>query len=908
MTERISELENRTRFEPAEVEPRITEQWLGSGLFHPTPDGEASENYSIAIPPPNITGSLHMGHALNGSIQDVLIRYNRMLGRRTKWILGTDHAGIATQAQVEKALQAEGTSRQEIGRGAFEKRVWEWREHYGHRIIEQFKRLGASCDYEQERFTLDEGYHHAVLKVFVDLYEQGLIYRDRYIVNWDPGTRSAISDLEVEERRETDTLYSIRYDLEGENEGSGEGEGAGAGSLTIATVRPETMLGDTAVAVNPHDERYRELVGRMAVLPLVGRHLPIIADEYVKMDFGTGQLKVTPAHDPNDFEIGQRHELEQVSVIGENGRMTSEAGERFAGLTVMEAREAVVNALKQEGRIVGEEPYEHEVPYSHRSGKRIEPLISLQWFMRMNELAAPAIEAVNSGAVRIVPDNHRRVYLDWMENIRPWCISRQLWWGHRLPVYYCETCTHVHVAASAPAQCSECGGVLRQEEDVLDTWFSSALWPFATLGWPDQTRELAAFYPTNVLSTARDILFLWVARMIMMGLRFTGQAPFSDVYIHTVIQAPDGRRMSKSLGTGIDPLEEINRHGADAVRFGLLAMSSSQDVRYSAEKVQQGQALANKLFNAARFVLLRIAEIPGVSLDARIAAGGSLEEEGRREPLPRPSAVEDRWILSRLQQIKADTAARIADYDFSHAALGLYDFVYGELCDWYLELVKHRLASDGSGGSEEERRELAATLLHVLRETVAMCHPVIPFVTEELWAYLDGADGLLAGASYPRAERTLIDPDAEVSMERAIEAITLVRGWRDSVGARPGLIVPARLNAAKGYEDTAAAVARLARLDFAPALDGDGDGAAQGTAVVASISVPGGTVEVLSEEGLDLQAAEHRRAAERERLQAEIARVRSKLANDGFVAKAPAAVVDGERTKLAHLQAEVEAL
>jgi valyl-tRNA synthetase len=934
MTERIGELEGRTRFEPGKVEPRIIARWLASGLFHPAPEGAAGENYSIAIPPPNITGSLHMGHALNGAIQDVLIRYQRMKSHRiesspespparTKWILGTDHAGIATQAQVEKALRAEGTSRQEIGREAFERRVWEWREHYGHTIVEQFKRLGASCDYEEERFTLDEGYHRAVVKVFVDLYEQGLIYRDRYIVNWDPGSQSAISDLEVQERVENDTLYSIRYDLEGEGGervgAGGEGERKDGGSVTIATVRPETMLGDTAVAVNPRDERYRGLVGRAAVLPLVGRRLPIVADEYVKMDFGTGQLKVTPAHDPNDFEIGQRHELEQVSVIGEDARMTSEAGERFAGLTVMEARAAVVQALREEERIVAEEPYEHEVPYSHRSGERIEPLISLQWFMRMDELAVPAIEAVTSGAVRIVPDNHRRVYLDWMENIRPWCISRQLWWGHRLPVYYCATCDHVHVAAQAPAECEVCGGELRQEEDVLDTWFSSALWPFATLGWPEETPELEAFYPTQVLSTARDILFLWVARMIMMGLRFTGQAPFADVYIHTVIQAPDGRRMSKSLGTGIDPLEEIDRHGADAVRFGLLAMSSSQDVRYSAEKVQQGQALANKLFNAARFVLLRIAEIPGVGVDAgaRIDAERPIDTTAPigsgPQPVPEPRAVEDRWILSRLQQIEADTAARIEDYDFSHAALGCYDFVYGELCDWYLELVKHRLAGDGpgggeegggeedggeEGGGEEDRRALAATLLYVLRETVAMCHPVIPFVTEELWSYLDGA-GLLAGAPYPRGERALIDPDAEVCMERAIEAITSIRGWRDSVGARPGLIVPARLHA-QGYEATAQAVGRLARLDLASPADG--------ATPVASVPIPGGTLEVLSDEGLDLQAAERRREAERERLHEEIVRVLAKLANEGFVDKAPAAVVAGERSKLEHLQAELEAL
>jgi valyl-tRNA synthetase len=888
MNERIKELEDRTRFEPTEVEPQIVERWLSSGLFHPAAEGEASENYSIAIPPPNVTGSLHMGHALNGSVQDTLIRYHRMSGKRTKWIFGTDHAGIATQAQVEKALRAEGTSRQELGREGFVQRVWEWREHYGGTIVEQFKRLGASCDYSEERFTLDDGYARAVAGVFVGLYEKGWIYRDRYIVNWDPGSHSAISDLEVEERSETDTLYSIVYDLEG------------GGNVTIATVRPETMLGDTAVAVHPDDERYRELVGRTAILPLVGRHLPIIADDYVKMDFGTGQLKITPAHDPNDFEIGRRHELDQVPVIGEDGRMTAEAGERFAGLSVMEAREAVVVELEREGRIVAREQYEHEVPYSHRSGERIEPLISLQWFMNMDELAPPAAEAVRDGRVRIVPENHRRVYLDWMESIRPWCISRQLWWGHRLPVYYCETCGHVNVTSVAPEGCSACGGQVRQEEDVLDTWFSSALWPFATLGWPEHTSELRAFYPTNVLSTARDILFLWVARMIMMGLELTGEAPFSEVYIHSVIQAPDGRRMSKSLGTGIDPLDEIERHGADAVRFGLLAMSSTQDVRYSAEKIQQGQALANKLFNAARFALTRI----HASLGPQAA---------QVEPAPRPRTVEDRWILSRLAQVEADTAARIEDYDFSHAALGLYDFVYGELCDWYLELVKHRLPDrregDGdalAGGNgdrvpvDEERVALAGTLLYVLRETVAMAHPLIPFVTEELWRYLDGTGELLAGSRYPRQREDLIDLEAEVVLERTIEAVTLVRGWRDSVGARAGMLVPARL-CADGYEATASLLARLARLETSGRAQSD-------DTAVASIPIPGGTVEVLSGDGLDLDAAERRHVAAREKLLAEIERVQGKLAKPGFVEKAPAAVVEGERERLGRLQAELEVL
>jgi valyl-tRNA synthetase len=892
MSERIRELEARTRFEPAEVEPRIVERWLSSGLFHPEPEGDAAENYSIAIPPPNVTGLLHMGHALNGSIQDVLIRYNRMKSRmkspptRTKWILGTDHAGIATQAQVEKALRAEGTSRQELGREAFVERVWEWRAHHGGTIVEQFKRLGASCDYSEERFTLDEGYACAVAEVFVGLYEKGWIYRDRYIVNWDPGSRSAISDLEVEERRETDTLYSIVYDLEG------------GGSVTIATVRPETMLGDTAVAVHPEDDRYRAIVGRTAILPLVGRHLPIIADDYVKMDFGTGQLKITPAHDPNDFEIGRRHVLDQVPVIGEDGRMTAEAGERFAGLTVIEAREAVVAELAREGRIAAREEYEHEVPYSHRSGERIEPLISLQWFMSMDELAGPAAEAVRDGRVRIVPENHRRVYLDWMENIRPWCISRQLWWGHRLPVYYCETCGHVNVAVDPPEACSACGGQVRQEEDVLDTWFSSALWPFATLGWPQDTAELKAFYPTNVLSTARDILFLWVARMIMMGLELTGEAPFSDVYIHSVIQAPDGRRMSKSLGTGIDPVDEIERHGADAVRFGLLAMSSTQDVRYSAEKIQQGQALANKLFNAVRFALTRIHASLGSQAAQALA------------PAALPRTVEDRWILSRLAQVEGDTAARIEDYDFSHAALGLYDFVYGELCDWYLELVKHRLPDFADEDPDDDRMALAATLLYVLRETVAMAHPLIPFVTEELWSYLDGAGELLAGSRYPRPQEHLIDLEAEVVLERMIEAVTLVRGWRDSVGARAGLIVPARLRA-EGYEETAPLLARLARLALSDDTSTDGVAVASipvPGGVVASIPVPGGTVEVLSGEGLDLGAAERRRAAVREKLLAEMERAQNKLSKPGFVEKAPAAVVDGERERLEHLRAELQAL
>ena len=859
-------LADRTRFDPAEVEPRIVERWLRSGVFHPEPLGSSQESYSIAIPPPNVTGSLHMGHALNDSIQDTLVRQRRMRGVRSKWIFGTDHAGIATQTQVEKALAAEGLTKEQLGREAFIARVWEWREHYGGEIVEQLKRLGASCDYQDERFTLDEGYVRAVMRVFVSLYEKGYIYRDRYMVNWDPGSRSAISDLEVHELEETDVLYSIVYDLEG------------GGTVTVATVRPETMLGDTAVAVHPDDERYKDLPGRTAILPLLGRRLPIIADDYVRPDFGTGQLKITPGHDPNDFEIGERHGLEKVSVIGEDGRMTADAGERFAGLSVSEARVAVVAALEAEGRIVARQDYTHEVPYSHRSGQRIEPLISLQWFMRMDELAPPAIEAVRSGRLRITPEGQRRRYEDWLHNIRPWCISRQLWWGHRLPVYYCDVCEETYVAEQPPLHCGACGGPVRQDEDVLDTWFSSALWPFATLGWPEQTPELAAFYPTDVLTTARDIIFLWVARMVMMGIEFTGREPFTDVYVHSIIQAPDGRRMSKSLGTGIDPLQEIDRHGADAVRFGLLAMSSSQDVKYSVEKVRQGQALANKLFNAVRFVL------------------GSVDASEIAAPQADPRTLEDRWILSRLTRAQIEIAARIEAFDFSHAALGLYDFVYGELCDWYVELVKPRLSGDQPPA---ERAALAATLGHVLRATLALAHPLIPFVTEELWAHAAG-EGLLAGAVVAEPDPARLDPDAEADMGRAIDAIVALRAWRDAASVRAGLIVPARLNAS-GYDATAPAVAHLARLDLSA-------GAANGTQPVASVPIPGGSVEILPAEGIDLGAAQARRERAIAECEADVRRAESKLADEQFVAKAPTAVVAGEREKLQRLRAELERL
>ena len=844
--ERRKTLENTTRWDPGAVERQVFERWMQGGWFHPPAEGSPEENYSIAIPPPNVTGALHMGHALNGSVQDALIRLNRMRGRNTLWILGTDHAGIATQTVVEKELATEGTSREELGREAFTERVWAWKEKYGSTIIEQYQRLGASCDYERERFTLDDAYVKAVYRVFAELYRKGWIYRDNYMVNWDPGTQSAISDLEVENRVVTDTLYEIAYPLED------------GGELIVATVRPETMLADTAVAVNPADERYGDVVGKHAILPLVGRRLPVIADQHVDPEFGTGALKITPGHDPNDFEIGRANNLPEISVIGEDGRITDEAPERFRGMTAEEAQDAVVAELREQGLIREEEPYTHSVPFSHRSGKRIEPLISLQWFCRMEEMAKPAIKAVTDGRVRFIPaDPHTKVYLDWLERIRPWCISRQLWWGHRLPVWYRGDETYV---GEQPPE----GEGWEQESDVLDTWFSSALWPFATLGWPDtDAPEFRAFFPTDTMVTARDIIFLWVARMIMTSLEFTGEAPFSDVYVHSIIQAPDGRRMSKSLGTGIDPLEEMERHGADALRFGLLAMSSAQDVRFSEARVQQGRDLANKMWNASRLVLM--------------------EARDDVEPGPRTSHVEDRWIASRLQRAVRSVSESIEAYDFSHAALDLYDFFWSELCDWYLEIVKPRLY-DGD-------EDASATLLWALEQVLALAHPMMPFVTEEIYSYLPepSAEALVVHA-FPVPDEGLVDESAELQIGQAIALTRALRRWRDLAGVQVKQVLAARTDDSRPHE----LVSRLARVEFSE----------DGGAPIASVA----GVELLETEGVDPEAVAARIEERREMLRAEVKRGEGKLSNEGFVAKAPADVVDAEREKLATYRAELEEL
>jgi valyl-tRNA synthetase len=846
-------LQQTTRFEPAAVEARWMKHWLEERLFHAEPD-PARAPYSIVIPPPNVTGKLHMGHALNGTIQDVLTRYHRMLGENACWLVGTDHAGIATQNVVEKMLRAQGLTKEDLGREEFVARAWEWRKEYGGTIIAQLKRLGCSCDYERERFTFDEGYVRAVTKVFVALYEKGYIHKDSYLVNWCPRCGTAISDLEVAYRDMPGTLNHVRYDIQG------------GGSVTIATTRPETMLGDTAVAVHPDDERYKDIVGKTAILPLLGRELRIVADERVDPEFGTGALKITPAHDLTDFDIGRTHGLEAVQAIGQDGRITA-AGGPYAGLTVEEAAERVVADLRALGALEKVEEYGHSVATCDRCGTPIEPLISEQWFMDMSELKEPATDVVREGKVRFTPERWGRVYLDWMENLRPWCISRQLWWGHQLPVWYCPD-GHVNVAETEPQACATCGSTeLTRETDVLDTWFSSALWPFATWGWPERTADLEYFYPTAVLSTAREIIFLWVARMVMMGIEFMGEVPFDDVYIHSVIQAPDGRRMSKSLGTGIDPLVMIDEHGADATRFGLLLMSSTQDVRFSEEKIAMGRGFANKLWNAARFVLL-----------------GTAGYEARRGD----SALVDRWIESRFQRCLATVEDAVAAYDFTAAVDALYHFVWDEFCDWYLELIKVPLY----GGDEAEKAETAGHARWMLDQVVRLLHPFLPFVTEEIAAQYGAAP--LLRQEHPRRDDARLAPDADAAIADLQGAVDALRRFRAEAEIPPARVLDAvfvgdKSAAADLYRRSVPAFRQLART--AVSFEGEPD---EGATVVL---VPGGRFEVAA--AVDRAGEIARLEQQLAKVESEVARGEAKLANEQFVSRAPEAVVAKEREKLA---------
>jgi len=862
------------RYEPGEVEKRLMERWLESGAFH-TPEDDPRPTYTVAIPPPNVTGSLHMGHALNDTIQDILIRYHRLKGYNTLWILGTDHAGIATQNKVEGRLAEQGLKKEDLGREAFLEQVWEWRREYGSTIIRQMQSLGCALDYENERFTMDEAYQKAVAKVFVSLYEKGDIYRDVYLVNWCVRCGSAISDLEVEHEDRASKLYHVSYRIADSNE-----------MLIVATTRPETILGDTAVAVNPKDPRYGKLVGRTAVVPFVEREVPVIADEHVDVEFGTGALKITPGHDPDDWEIGLRHGLPSVSVIGPDGVMTEEAGE-FAGLTTSEAREAVLRRLEEEGLFVKADDYDHAVGTCYRCGTTIEPLLSLQWFMKMDRLAPPAIKAVEKGRVRFVPERWGDVYLDWMRGIRPWCISRQLWWGHRIPVYTCEKCEHVMVTEETPHACEKCGGAMQQAEDVLDTWFSSALWPFATLGWPEETARLAKFYPTTVLSTARDIIYLWVARMIMMGLEFREDVPFADVIIHPTVMAADGRRMSKSLGTGVDPLELIDRYGADATRFGLIYMSSMQDVRFSAERIEMGRNFANKIWNASRFVL----------------HGAHPEAKPKVELV----TVADRWIFSRLASVAREVTGLYESYDFDDVGRTLYRFVWNEVCDWYIEVAKTRLYSE----EESERLQASGNLMVLLERVMLLLHPLMPFLSEEIYGNLPALESVATGdsileARYSSTPAEWDDPESETAMEAFVTVVSGLRSTREELGVARDVVGKVRVieekpGAARGLTDLSHAFRQLSGCEL---LETGRERSELGAAGGFASVVGAGVRALLDLEGLvDVEKEGSRLVNKAQKASVEIAKSRGKLENKGFVAKAPAAVVSEERERLATAEA-----
>jgi valyl-tRNA synthetase len=850
-------LEAETRYDPAAVEPAMFARWQETRAFAVEPD-DPGEPFVIALPPPNVTGSLHMGHALNGSMQDVIVRMRRMQGRKSLWICGTDHAGIATQTVVERMLARVNLTKEELGREEFVRRVWQWREESGATIINQFQQLGCSLDYEHERFTMDEDYARAVVKVFVDLHARGHLYRANRMVNWCTQCGTAISDLEVEHIEVDDTLYSVDYPL------------VGGGRVTVATVRPVTLLGDTAVAVNPADERYRDLIGRRAIVPLVEREVPIIADEHVEMDVGTGALKVTPGHDPNDLEIARRHGLEEIAVIGFDGRMTEAAGERYAGLPSDEAQKLVIADLRERGLLRDEQPWRHSVGHCSRSGNRVEPLVSLQWFCEMQELAAPAIAAVREGRVRFIPRSRERIFFDWMEQIRPWCVSRQLWWGHQLPVWYCS-CGETIVQAEPPTECPACGSAeLKRDEDVLDTWFSSALWPFATLGWPDDTPRLRAFYPGHALFTARDIINLWVARMVMMGIAFTGKEPFHDVVIHPTVLATDGRRMSKSLGTGVDPLELIARHGADATRYGLLKMSSTQDVRFAEGMIEEGRGLCNKLWNAARLILLN------VDADA--------------EGAPTRSEAVDAWVLGRLADATDEVTRELDAYDFAAAVKALYRFIWNDVCDWYLEAAKVRLYGDDAAA----RLAVSETLLHVLQATLRLAHPVLPHVTERIWGEL-GGESVLARVAWPEAEHGGRDPAAERAVDEAFACIGLLRRLRADADLPPRAPLALALPAGSPLERVAPLLAALGGVEIVPP---DGTGVPLGVgATTVHVHAPG--LAGALRPRLERRLAEAVEEAER---------ARRKLADARFVERAPAHLVEEERDKAERFEREVAEL
>jgi len=867
-----------TEYRPDAVEQRWAAEWVDAGLFRADP-ASGKRSFCMVIPPPNVTGSLHIGHVLVYTLHDVVARWRRMQGWDVLWLPGTDHAGIATQAVVERELAREGLTRHDLGREGFERRVWQWKETYGGKITEALRRLGCSVDWSRERFTLDEGLSRAVRTVFVRLYEQGLIYRDRYIVNWCPRCHTAISDLETVHQTLHGTLYTIRYPAA---DGSGR-------DIVVATTRPETLLGDTGVAVHPHDARYADRVGSFVRVPLTERQVPIVADEFVDPLFGTGAVKITPAHDPNDFEAARRHGLEQRPVLDTAARMTAAAG-AYAGLDRFEARRRVVEDLERQGLLLRSEPYQHAVGHCQRCGTMIEPLISTQWFVRVAALAQPAIVAVERGDTRFVPDSWSSTYFEWMRNIHDWCISRQLWWGHRIPAWYCDDCSRTIVALEPPQSCADCGGALRQDEDVLDTWFSSALWPFSTLGWPERTADLERYYPTNLLITGHDIIFFWVARMMMMGLKFMERVPFDEVYIHGLVRDAQGQKMSKSKGNTVDPQEVQQRYGTDAVRFTMAILAApGNDIPLAPERMEGYRAFANKLWNAARFVMLKL----GGRQPARVR-GAAL-------------SLVDRWMLSRTQATIREVDRALGDYRFDRAADGLYHFVWHEFCDWYIEFAKTEL-QDGTAAGSARGEAAAAVLVEVLDVILRLLHPLMPYISEELWHKLRGDESYLALAPWPLADDAALDRDAEQGVELLQAVIVKIRNLRAESNIESRRPIEVRLRA----EDPAtarvlteqsrliAALVRAGRLDLVARQD-ERVLAARGVVRGIEIAIPLAGV-------LDVEAERSRLARELAKLEGQLATRERKLASPSFVDKAPPEIVAKERDAREELIARRESL
>ena len=852
-------------YDPKQVEDRIYKEWKERGYFRGEVDSE-KKPFCIVIPPPNITGQLHMGHALDNALQDTLIRWRRMQGYSALWVPGTDHASIATEVKIVEEMADEGLTKNDIGREGFLERAWEWKEKYGGRIVEQLKKLGSSLDWSRERFTMDEGCSHAVTEVFIKLYEKGLIYQGDRIINWCPECKTALSDAEVNHEEHEGFFWHILYPIKDSQD-----------KLTIATTRPETMLGDTAVAVHPDDERYQHFIGKSVMLPLINREIPIIADEYVDKEFGTGVVKITPAHDPNDFEVGLRHNLEQLRIMDDGGIMNEHAG-KYQGLDRYEARKEIIGELEAQGLLAKVEDHVHNVGHCYRCDTIVEPIISKQWFVKMEPLAKPAIQVVKDGRIKFVPERFEKIYFNWMENIRDWCISRQLWWGHRIPAYYCKSCKDTVVARDIPDYCQKCGSIeFKQDEDVLDTWFSSALWPFSTLGWPNKTEELNYFYPTSVLVTGYDIIFFWVARMIFSGLEHMGEIPFHHVFIHGIVRDSQGQKMSKSLGNGIDPLDVIAEYGADALRLTLLTGNSpGNDMRFYTERVEASRNFANKIWNASRFILMNLKDLVP------------------HKPHTSDLDLSDRWIISKYNRLVKEVTENLEKYELGIAVQKLYDFIWSEFCDWYIELVKPRLYEQG--GSQKEAA--LYTLVYVLSNALKLLHPFMPFITEEIWQHLPHEGESIMISPWPEYKQEEVDAQAEDQMEAIMNAIKSIRNVRSEMDVLPSQRAQTIIIPSQGYREVfdrgEVYFEKLAYASKVILKEDETDIPKNSVSAVtdkAQIFMP-------LEDLVDFDKEIERLNKERETLDKEIARAKGKLSNENFVKKAPSAVVEEEREKL----------